>query len=58
MPELRKLYQGQRSLPKDEGVPAGPQRKTMLHDPSAPRFNIAINGTEKLGGIGIHAGHD
>ena len=34
MPELRELYQGQRSLPKDEGVPKAPSVKTMLGDPT------------------------
>ena len=41
MSELRKLYQSQRALPKSEGVPEGPQRKTMLHDHATRQLNYA-----------------
>ena len=50
MPELLELYQGQRSLPKSEGVPEGPQRKNHVTRPVslAIRFCHQRNGTIQL----------
>ena len=58
MPELREIVPRQRPVAKEPRCAGGLCVKPMLHAPSAPRFDIAINRTEKLGGIGIHAGHD
>ena len=52
--ELLKLYQGQRALPKDEGVPEGPQRKNHVVRPLRCELILGEEADEQRG-LGTHS---